>query len=231
MACGAFSGQAIFLSQHASQPTVGCCRPCPDCLASYPFQTRTTPNSQPHSNLWSGLPHLKHPLPTCFPQIQVDFFPIVVLSYRWLAWDDRTLQSSPLALSVRPAVERTGERLDPVETPSLSPEFVSTLAARWKSFVYFLIHFNSTLVNFSKGTSLRLYKAKWLLQPTCWETFSVVPLSIQRYLAACFQKNHLPFSHSASFPSASSLSFLLTWVLLLSQNMPLPLIGGEERRM
>ena len=138
------------------------------------------------------------------------FFPnrdpfIQVTGLRW--------QNSPvisLALSVKPAIERNGERLDPVETPSLPPEFVSTLTAWWKSFVYFLIHFNSTLVNFSKGTSLRLYKAKWLLKLTCWETFSVVPLSIQRYLAACFQKNHLPFSHSASFPSASSLSFLLT---------------------
>lgn len=165
-----------------------------------------------------GLPHLKHPLLTCFPQIQVDFFPIVIFSYKWLVWDDRTLQSSPLALSVQPAIERAGERLDPVETPSLQPEFVSTLIAQWKSLVYFLIHFNSTKVNFSKGTSLRLYKAKWLLKPTCWETFSVMPLSIQRYLAACFQKNHLPFSHSASFPSASSLSLLLTRVLLLSQN-------------
>lgn len=189
--------------------------------------TRTIPNSEPHSDLWSIVTLRVNASRTsppktstsdCFPQIQVDFFPIVIFSYKWLVWDDRTLQSSPLALSVQPAIERAGERLDPVETPSLQPEFVSILIAQWKSLVYFPIHFNSTKVNFSKGTSLRLYKAKWLLRPTCWETFSVMPLSIQRYLAACFQKNHLPFSHSASFPSASSLSLLLTRVLLLSQN-------------
>lgn len=41
-----------------------------------------------------------------------------------------TLQSSPLALSVQPAAQRAGERLDPVETPSLQPEFVSILIAQ-----------------------------------------------------------------------------------------------------
>lgn len=157
----------------------------------------------------------------CFPQILVSLFPIVKLWHKWLVWDNITLQPSLLVSSVQPAIERNGERPDPVETPSWGYGFYSTPIAQVKLSVPSVIHFYSTLATFSTQTSLRHYKAKWFLTAACCEVFSPVPSSVQRCLARHFWKIHLPFlPFHQSFLSASELSFPLIWVPLLSQKPP-----------
>lgn len=61
---------------------------------------------------------------------------------------------------------------------------LSALADELNPLVPSLIHFYATLTNFITRFSLRLYKAKCFLKPTCWKVFSMVP--IQRCLTEHF---------------------------------------------
>lgn len=87
---------------------------------------------------------------------------MVILLHKWLVWDDITLQPSPLVSRGTSNRENWGEAGRCGNSKLGTWAFIGS---HWsvKAFCSSFIHFYSPLANFSRGTSLRLYKAEWLL--------------------------------------------------------------------
>lgn len=86
------------------------------------------------------------------------------------------------------------------------------------AFIPSLIHFYSTCQrNFSESL-----KAKWSFKPTCWETFSTVPSSIQRVWKDIFWKIHFFLPFHQNFLLVKFLSYKYgSYFWVKSYNIPL----------